>query len=160
MIERAEFGMHAASVAAARHFVASVLDGWSTEKRQLAELMVSELATNAVKHARSCFSVELHRERDGTVYVEVADRGSGVPRQRHPAPLDPHGRGLLIVEAFADEWGTVRRNGGKTVWFSVSDGLPAGGITDQADLASSPPARTRNAELRIAGASAIGHAPP
>jgi anti-sigma regulatory factor (Ser/Thr protein kinase) len=117
---RADFPRDPASVAAARHFVSGALDGLTAEKRQVVELMVSELATNAVVHARSSFSVEVRRRPDGSVHVEIADQGSGHPTQRHPSPLDAHGRGLLIVDAFADEWGTFECASGKSVWFSSS----------------------------------------
>jgi anti-sigma regulatory factor (Ser/Thr protein kinase) len=120
VIERADFPNEPTSVAAARHFVSTAFDGLGQEKHQLAQLMVSELATNAVKHANSAFSVAVHRDNDGSVCIEVLDGGSGSPRKRHPAPLEPTGRGLLIVDTFADEWGIVERGGGKMVWFRVS----------------------------------------
>lgn len=81
--------------------------------------MVSELATNAVKHARTGFSLVVE-ERDDGVRIEVTDHGPGTPRKRSPSPQEPSGRGLLIVQALSDDWGIVEEQHGKAVWLSIS----------------------------------------
>lgn len=109
-----------ASVGHARQFTADALSAWPAAKRDVALLMVSELATNALQHADSAFSVAIDGDR-GAVRVEVSDSGDGVPALRSPAALDPSGRGLRLVDSLASEWG-VRWNDppGKTVWFRLS----------------------------------------
>jgi anti-sigma regulatory factor (Ser/Thr protein kinase) len=82
------------------------------------ELMVSELATNSVKHAHSDFKVAID-DSGGEIRVEVRDTGRGQPALRFPAPTEPSGRGLLIVEALSHAWGTVDAPHGKTVWFTL-----------------------------------------
>ena len=83
--------------------------------------VVSELASNAVRHARTRYRVSLQR-RDRVMRVEVTDRGNGVPRVRNPDPLEPGGRGLIIVSAVALRWGVVRGMTDKTVWAELSVG--------------------------------------
>ncbi|WP_326580406.1 ATP-binding protein [Streptomyces sp. NBC_00481] len=82
--------------------------------------LVAELAANAAIHGRlpgRDFRLVLHT-RDNTLRIEVTDtRGDDLPRRQPPAPDAESGRGLLLVEALADRWGTelgpVPR---KTVW--------------------------------------------
>ncbi len=82
-------------------------------------LLVSELATNAVRHAGSpWFAVELERRR-GVLHVEVRDGGrglDGVPGERDPERAG--GWGLFLVEQVAEDWG-VEVAGGTRVWFDV-----------------------------------------
>ncbi len=94
--------------------------------------MLSELATNAVRHAASEYVVTVRVADDGrTVLVEVSDAAGGYPVPQDPTRDAPHGRGLHIVEMLADAWGIEMRHDrpGKTVWFSSAlpapDGSPA-----------------------------------
>ncbi len=117
------------SVAAARKFVVSVLPPASEEARQAAQLLVSELATNVVRHVHTDFTVTV-QDRDGCVLVEVADHGAGTPVMRSPGTDEPSGRGLRIVDTFSEAWGIEnRRPVGKTVWFTlaVNGGQPRPG---------------------------------
>jgi anti-sigma regulatory factor (Ser/Thr protein kinase) len=82
------------------------------------ELMVSELATNSVKHAHSDFKVSII-DSGGEIRVEVRDTGRGRPVLQSPTPIEPSGRGLRIVEALSRAWGTVDSPHGKTVWFTL-----------------------------------------
>jgi anti-sigma regulatory factor (Ser/Thr protein kinase) len=118
--ESREFAADPASVPAARKFVVAVLKPSSAEVLEAAELMVSELATNAVRHVHSDFDVSI--ERSGhQIRIEVTDRGDGVPMMRCPPPTEPSGRGLRIIDMFAETWGVDRHlAGGKTVWFTIS----------------------------------------
>ena len=110
------------SVPAARQFVAAALNGAPEDIRDSVMLMVSELAMNAVQHARTEFTVGVELTC-GTLQVEVADMGAGVP-EACPAPpvSDLHGRGLFIVARLSDAWGVdpARGGPGKKVWFRVS----------------------------------------
>jgi anti-sigma regulatory factor (Ser/Thr protein kinase) len=78
------------------------------------ELVVSELATNAVIHARSPFEVVI--ASDGRVRVDVLDRSPTVPTKRPAPPPATSGRGLWIVEALCDRWGIRTDHRGKSVW--------------------------------------------
>jgi anti-sigma regulatory factor (Ser/Thr protein kinase) len=119
VIHRRSFPNHASAVAAARAFVLGVLPDLAQQTRERVELMVSELTTNAVKHAHSRFNVTV--VADGRrVRVEVNDEGERTPVRRHPQPTDAGGRGLMIVQALSDEWGVDVHDGDKTVWFSLS----------------------------------------
>jgi anti-sigma regulatory factor (Ser/Thr protein kinase) len=105
-------------VPAARRFVRDVLREQSRELLDAVELMASELATNCIHHAQTCFELKID-DAQSQVRVEVRDSGQGRPVPRSPAPTDRTGRGLRIVEALADAWGVDRSSSGKTVWFTV-----------------------------------------
>jgi anti-sigma regulatory factor (Ser/Thr protein kinase) len=82
--------------------------------------MVSELATNCIKHTDGGFDLTVIHDSDG-IRVEAADHGPGDPNVRSPEPTEPSGRGLQIIDLLADEWGYERRPGsGKTVWFTLA----------------------------------------
>jgi anti-sigma regulatory factor (Ser/Thr protein kinase) len=118
------FALDPLSPRRARRFVAAELVGLAAETIETIALMVSELATNAVIHGRSGFSVALSRSAR-EVRVEVADEGAGVPAVRNPDRQQASGRGLRLVDNLADDWGTRSVDPtGKTVWFVV--GLRAG----------------------------------
>ncbi len=81
-------------------------------------IIISELCTNAIRHGGSPASLSL-RAAGRCVGGEVADSGAPfVPRPREPSDQDEHGRGLMLVAAFADRWGVEpAAGGGKVVWF-------------------------------------------
>jgi anti-sigma regulatory factor (Ser/Thr protein kinase) len=84
-----------------------------------AELLVSELVTNAVLHARSASRVDVDRS-DGYVRVAVRDDSSEPPLLRDNGADSTTGRGLLLVERVARTWGVDRSSSrGKTVWFEL-----------------------------------------
>jgi anti-sigma regulatory factor (Ser/Thr protein kinase) len=84
-----------------------------------AALVTAELATNAVMHARSAFSVTVSR-RDGIVRIAVRDASTQVPRLRAPDRFSGAGRGLRIVSGLASRWGTELLPRGKIVWAELS----------------------------------------
>ena len=106
------------SVPAARRFVRDVLRDQSREILDAVELMASELATNCVQHARTCFELMID-DGQRQIRVEVRDMGEGRPVPRSPTPSERTGRGLRIVEAMSDTWGIDPSSDGKTVWFTV-----------------------------------------
>lgn len=116
---------------AARTLVVDSLTAWQLpELVDTAELLTSELVTNALLHARTPLAVSL-AVAHGWLEVSVADRDPHPPRGRHQAPVDamgvapellPGGRGLLLVDALADEWGVEQRSTGKQVWFTLATG--------------------------------------
>jgi anti-sigma regulatory factor (Ser/Thr protein kinase) len=84
-----------------------------------ARLVVTELATNAVVHAGSSFSVDV-RPRAGGVRVSVHDASSVTPTLRDVGSLALAGRGLRLVEAIATDWGIELETDGKTVWAELT----------------------------------------
>jgi len=102
-------------VTAARHFVlgAIAVAGLQRIADEIA-IVVTELATNAVIHARSVFAVTVLIQED-TVRVAVRDHSTAFPQPREAAPTALGGRGLGLVGAVA-RWGVEAVTGGKTVW--------------------------------------------
>lgn len=112
----------------ARRFVVDrlVADGLG-DVAEAAALIVSELATNAVKHAGSGFRVTVVREGRHLV-VEVHDDNSAAVSPREVQPLELSGRGLQLVSALSNDWGvTPHVRGGKSVWAALDVAEPAGG---------------------------------
>jgi Histidine kinase-like ATPase domain len=100
----------------ARTFVAEVLEErGEADLAEDASLIVSELATNAVAHARSRFQVAVHFQ-GGTITLSVSDSSQARPMLRRPAPSEPAGRGLQVVAALARDWGCAPARTGKSVW--------------------------------------------
>ena len=91
--------------------------GWIDEVR----LLVSELVTNAIVHAVGPCGLTLRIGAD-SIRVEVADTGGGGLQLRRPEPTESSGRGLLIVDTLARDWGVVHdgQTVGKTVWFELA----------------------------------------
>lgn len=102
-----------------RHELRAVLVSWGlAELLDVAELLVSELVNNSVIHARSQVTVQM-RHRGGALRVEVTDAGVGRLRPRDSDLEDTHGRGLMLVDAMSDVWGTAVSSEAKTVWFEL-----------------------------------------
>jgi anti-sigma regulatory factor (Ser/Thr protein kinase) len=113
------FAPDPSEVFAARHFVASVLQAWGLELEDL-PLLVSELATNAVLHARSDFEVTVIRSYE-RVRVEVFDQNTRLPSFAAAPPDAYSGRGLVILRELATAWGVESHSDvGKTIWFEVA----------------------------------------
>jgi hypothetical protein len=111
----------AQGVAVARRYVRELLEQChATEVEMSAELGVSELATNAVLHGRTPFTVAVLRDGD-RVRIEVTDRSPLPPQVRRVSTFASTGRGLRLVASVSSNWGIVPRpaddGGGKTVWF-------------------------------------------
>jgi anti-sigma regulatory factor (Ser/Thr protein kinase) len=109
------------SAGAARRFVTTALqDLGEAELVELAELLVSELVTNAVLHAGTAITLEVRKTGDG-VRVGVIDASRRGLRQRDYSEVATTGRGLTLVEALASSWGAEPSASGKTVWFELRD---------------------------------------
>ena len=103
----------------ARRLVRSTLADWGlTALTDTAQLLVSELVTNAVRYADAPIGLRLML--DSVLRVEVADPLPDPPRQRRAAGTDEGGRGLELVHSLADSWGTRVEGEGKVVWFEQS----------------------------------------
>ena len=113
----AEFEPHATAVRAARRFVRANA-GVDPQQGADLELVTSELATNAVLHARTPFEVRVLAAPD-CLRVEVTDRSPTLPVIKDHGTEAPTGRGLKILDAIADRWGVEPTDGGKVVWFEV-----------------------------------------
>ncbi|MFJ6013033.1 ATP-binding protein [Streptomyces sp. NPDC092952] len=98
----------------ARTFVGDTLDQWGlplTARRDDILLCVSELATNAVRHATAGQRFLVRIREDGELLrIEVLDKSRRRPRVRTPNSDESSGRGLLLVDAFADLWGGSTRS--------------------------------------------------
>ena len=104
---RVDLPAEPASVGQARRFVGRVLAEWGLD--DLADtvvLLTSELATNAVLHARTSFAVVVTRE-PSEVRVDVLDGSVVSPRERQPSPTAATGRGVAMVASLADAWGST-----------------------------------------------------
>lgn len=86
-----------------------------------AQLLVSELVTNAVRHGGPPIEVEVRCAPGQGVHVRVRDGGAGRPLLRDPGLHDDGGRGLPLVEALSDAWGVQPLPAGKQVWFHIDD---------------------------------------
>lgn len=116
----------------ARRFVGDVLVRWGIEEPLVhdAQLLTTELVTNALIHARSRSTVTVSRAGADAVRVEVADQNAMIPEPRRWGPDAVAGRGLRIVERLSSAWGVIidATGEGKVVWFELDaeayDGEP------------------------------------
>jgi len=103
----------------ARRFVSDALSAWGFP--QLLDngwQIVSELAINAISHARSSFTVSLARS-DTTIRIAVGDTDDSVPDFTTKSSVAGSGRGLKLVEALSVRWDHTPTPGGKLVWADV-----------------------------------------
>jgi anti-sigma regulatory factor (Ser/Thr protein kinase) len=117
-----------ASVPVARRFVrarlvedaASAADGRADV--DIATLLVSEVVTNAILHARSVVTLTVDVVED-VVRITVRDGSPVQPRVHAFAPTSATGRGLLLLDRLAKRWGVEPDpvTGGKVVWFEVGE---------------------------------------
>jgi len=104
----------------ARRFVIGVLERWGVAHLvDDAALVVSELATNAVMHAASHFTVGV-KAGDDAVRISVTDYQPARPVASQPPPMSESGRGLSLVASLARGWGTHSVAGGKVVWAELA----------------------------------------
>lgn len=109
----------------ARRVARDALTSWRlTHLTDTAVLLISELVTNAVLHARTGGSgLALHLENHGAwLRIEVHDGDVRGPEPRLPGTLDESGFGYVIVDALADEWGVQETVAGKAVWAELRTG--------------------------------------
>ncbi len=116
---------HPASVPTTRRALVADLRtvGVAPEVVDEAEIVVSELLGNAVRHAEALPDgrVRVHWQVAGPVVeLDVTDAGSGsTPRPAQLAPYAASGRGLRIVRSLAHEWGVLDDDRGRTVWVTL-----------------------------------------
>jgi serine phosphatase RsbU (regulator of sigma subunit)/anti-sigma regulatory factor (Ser/Thr protein kinase) len=103
----------------ARVLIGRPLRGWGLDDLiPVAELLVSELVTNAVRYAQGPIGLRLVLE-NGLV-CEVFDDSAALPRLRYPGVEDERGRGLQVVSQLAQRWGARRTPSGKVVWCELA----------------------------------------
>lgn len=106
------------SVARVRRFVAESLSTVADQVVDDIVLMASELATNAVRHAGTTYTVAVD-DMDGEINVVVTDHGGGLPVRKSPTQAEFTGRGILIVDTLSNEWGVETSPHATRVWFRV-----------------------------------------
>jgi two-component sensor histidine kinase len=106
-----------ASVRSARGFVAATLEAWDLcDVSAVACLLTSELAANAVRHAATAYRVTLELVPP-ELRIEVSDGSTTTPVRL--CNDDESGKGLVLVEALAERWGTRVHERGKAVWVTL-----------------------------------------
>ncbi|MFD7322532.1 SpoIIE family protein phosphatase [Streptomyces sp. NPDC059875] len=104
-----------AEVSRIRNAGAAQLDAWELDAIAFtAELILSELITNAIRYGAEPIRVRLLRDR--RLICEVSDGSSTAPHLRYAATTDEGGRGLFLVAQFAERWGTRYTERGKVIW--------------------------------------------
>ncbi|QHY99109.1 hypothetical protein SSPS47_28815 [Streptomyces sp. S4.7] len=104
-----------------RHALRELLSHWrERESAEVAELLTSELVTNALVHTEHGAVVKA-TVADSRLRVEVRDFIDAPPTPNAPTQDDgTHGRGLVLVDGLADAWGVLTQGLGKMVWFELN----------------------------------------
>jgi anti-sigma regulatory factor (Ser/Thr protein kinase) len=100
---------------AIRHRAAQLLTGQPAPLVEDALLVITELVDNVVQHTDGGGEIQVRRA-DGTVWVEVHDHSRAFPQLQRRDPRRPGGRGLLLVAALSETWGSRPTTTGKIVW--------------------------------------------
>jgi anti-sigma regulatory factor (Ser/Thr protein kinase) len=106
--------------AAMRRSAAELLSGQPDETVQDVLLVITELVDNVVQHTEGGGELRVRRD-EGTVWVEVHDHSRTFPQLQRHDPRRPGGRGLLLVAAVTDRWGSQPTSTGKLVWACLGE---------------------------------------
>lgn len=150
-------GLGPLAVGRARRWVKTQLEGWSDDGMANAVLVLSELATNAVLHARAPIVVTVRR-RGPWVRVEVDDQDGTSPTEKHYGPGASTGRGLQLVGILAEAWGVEKGPGSKVVWAELTD--PPGTPLDYVGGPGPPGPASPSPATSVPAMSATGSAHP
>jgi anti-sigma regulatory factor (Ser/Thr protein kinase) len=105
--------------------------------------MVSEMVTNVLVHTDGdalIVAEVAHRTPKRRLRVEVTDASDELPHRRRPGEMASSGRGLLLMEMLADDWGVDPRGEGKSIWFELYEpGAPAAPGDGPGPPGSAPP---------------------
>ncbi|WP_406438542.1 SpoIIE family protein phosphatase [Streptomyces sp. NBC_00631] len=111
------------AVAGVRAAATGLLRDWGLKEEAFTlELILSELVTNAIRHATGPVGVRLIHDR--SLICEVSDGSTVSPHLRRATTMDEGGRGLFLVAQFADRWGTRYTAAGKVIWTEQWLGAP------------------------------------
>ena len=113
----ADFPAQVTAAAEARRLVADIVGRWGHERLLVADaaLVATELAANAIVHARTPFRVSVHRYGP-VVRIAVRDRATALPALLECDARGISGRGMHLISAIARRWGVEVTRDGKTVW--------------------------------------------
>jgi serine/threonine-protein kinase RsbW len=111
------------AVGLARQATRDALAAWRLAYlEETAVLLVSELVTNAIRHARGSDAITLELQAAGTwMRIEVHDADPRWPQPRTPAEFDGSGFGFVLVDALAGKWGVRETATGKAVWAELDE---------------------------------------
>ncbi|MFP5318651.1 MAG: ATP-binding protein [Acidimicrobiia bacterium] len=124
---RADFPAEPASAGRARRFVDATLRTWQCDGMvDVASLLVSELVANSVLHAGTPLAVVISLS-SRRLRIEVLDGDPRTPARKHYSSMSTTGRGLMLVERMAADWGVRPTTSGKGVWFELDQTSPAEG---------------------------------
>jgi PAS domain-containing protein len=142
------------AASAARLHVRDQLSAWRLDELTMTtEMVASELVANVVRHARGPVRLRLLRSR--SLVCEVFDGSLTTPRLRRAAWTDEGGRGLQLIAALCDRWGTRYMTTGKVIWTEQSLPGSASGLTCASaqpvdDGAVSPVVGAESGRLQVA----------
>ncbi|MBF5083079.1 ATP-binding protein [Quadrisphaera sp. INWT6] len=106
----------------ARHFLSSsTCPAHSHGETEVAQLLVTELVTNALRHGSPPITTEVSCQAPAGLRVRVSDAAAGAPMVRHVDADAESGRGMLLIDQLAAEWGVEPGPAGKAVWFRVNN---------------------------------------
>lgn len=119
----------------ARKHVREQLSVWGLDDLvPTTELLASELVGNVVRHAKGPLRLRLLHSAE--LICEVSDGSLTMPRIRRATETDEDGRGLQLITALSQRWGTRYTTTGKCIWTEQELPGPNGLPTDAADLAT------------------------
>ena len=125
----ATFSAEPCNISAARRFVTDTLAAWNAAAFEWAAVMAaSELATNALLHAGTRFTVSLRLD-DDLLRLAVTDQSGRLPQQRVNGSQATTGRGLNLVYALSAAHGVEATAAGKTIWCDMRAGDESGAAT-------------------------------
>ncbi|WP_320774057.1 SpoIIE family protein phosphatase [Streptomyces sp. CRN 30] len=113
-------------IGTARRHLRDLLHDWPSEdQKDSAVLLLSETLTNVLVHTDADALVVAEvtgAPGERRIRVEVTDNGEELPHRRRPGEMASSGRGLMLIEMLADEWGVAPRGAGKSIWFDLYEG--------------------------------------
>jgi anti-sigma regulatory factor (Ser/Thr protein kinase) len=86
----------------------------------IAMLLASEVVTNAVLHGAPPITLRTYCTEPGRLKIEVSDTGASMPVAIDAGLDADHGRGLILLDMLATDWGVQPQDPGKTVWFRLT----------------------------------------
>jgi anti-sigma regulatory factor (Ser/Thr protein kinase) len=109
------------SPATARRHISSACSGLPRDLLEITLLLTSEVVTNAITHGHGPVRMSLDCD-ERRLRVEVEDHGPGRPQPARSNVMADSGRGLILLESLATEWGSSPASdsgAGKRVWFAM-----------------------------------------